>query len=473
MIVEDYVVTQFKKKSWQQARERIVNQNYDEALTLLEPLVQQHFDPELWLDYAQVLLKKNRLEQAQLVINTILARSPSTSKVRSLQAQLFYKCGYYQKALQEYESVLANNQHDQACIINTAYCLCQLGRFEDALTFFEQSEQESTRLNGPWVLNYAMALLFSKQPKEALPYFKEATKHYPQDAQLLFHFGLSFDLLGEDEDAKIYYQQALKYDDQLLAAHHNLAIMLSRQGNYQQADEHLKIIAENDHNNTIAKTLLAAHRGDSLAALPNTFIQTLFDQYAFNYDQHLKEGLNYQAPALARSFLHRASEETLIAGVVIDLGCGTGLMGKMMRDVATQLIGIDLSSGMLKQAQKTELYNQLIEQDIITYLSTTTLKAQYITAIEVLNYLGTKTEQLIKHARERLLPGGWLVITAELSEQEAVEFNKHARYSYSQDYLTSLLLAHGFTIKIIEEAPLRLHEEKMIGGLYFIATLSE
>jgi predicted TPR repeat methyltransferase len=208
-----------------------------------------------------------------------------------------------------------------------------------------------------------------------------------------------------------------------------------------------------------------------LDSLPLDFIKTLFDQYAFNYDHHLKDVLAYQAPATARSLLYSASPEPLTAGLVLDLGCGTGLMGATMRDLATTLIGIDVSAGMLQHAKNTGLYDEMIEKDVLDYLAVTQCKAKYITAIEVLNYLGKTTEQLIEYSSKILQDGGWLIMTAEISTNEPIVFNHYARYAYTQEYLISILLTHGFDIKEIKKAPLRMHEESMVEGFYVIASL--
>ena len=54
-------------------------------------------------------------------------------------------------------------------------------------------------------------------------------------------------------------------------------------------------------------------------------------------------------------------------GTVLDLGCGTGLMGQYLRDNAAQLIGIDLSAAMLEEARNKQIYDALVEGDIVEY----------------------------------------------------------------------------------------------------------
>ncbi len=52
-------------------------------------------------------------------------------------------------------------------------------------------------------------------------------------------------------------------------------------------------------------------------------------------------------------------------GDVVDLGCGTGVMGDALRQMTTgQLIGLDSSPAMLEQAKDTSQYSDLVIADI-------------------------------------------------------------------------------------------------------------
>lgn len=51
-------------------------------------------------------------------------------------------------------------------------------------------------------------------------------------------------------------------------------------------------------------------------------------------------------------------------GVVLDVGCGTGFAGKILKGHCDRIVGIDASSEMLKVASKTNAYDQLIQVDL-------------------------------------------------------------------------------------------------------------
>ena len=54
---------------------------------------------------------------------------------------------------------------------------------------------------------------------------------------------------------------------------------------------------------------------------------------------------------------------------VIDLGCGTGLTGIELRDISNNLTGIDISSNMVAKTRELDVYDCLIEGDVVDILS--------------------------------------------------------------------------------------------------------
>ena len=53
-------------------------------------------------------------------------------------------------------------------------------------------------------------------------------------------------------------------------------------------------------------------------------------------------------------------------GTVVDLGCGTGLMGERLRPHCDCLEGYDISSGMLREARAKDIYDELERADLAT-----------------------------------------------------------------------------------------------------------
>src|SRR3954471_8584572 len=83
--------------------------------------------------------------------------------------------------------------------------------------------------------------------------------------------------------------------------------------------------------------------GDPAARELHAYVRTLFDQYAPRFDRAL-EDLGYRAPAL---LCETVRTERSRFGIMLDLGCGTGLVGAAFRPHVDRLVGVDLSGGMV------------------------------------------------------------------------------------------------------------------------------
>ena len=75
-------------------------------------------------------------------------------------------------------------------------------------------------------------------------------------------------------------------------------------------------------------------RGEMPVALPEPYVARLFDDYAPRFDTHLINNLGYRAPALIADALSAvASGRHFVAA--LDLGCGTGLIGRPCAGAST------------------------------------------------------------------------------------------------------------------------------------------
>ena len=89
----------------------------------------------------------------------------------------------------------------------------------------------------------------------------------------------------------------------------------------------------------------------------------LYRDWAGSYDQQLERGLRYVAPAVIAQMLSVAEPDHTVR--VLDVGCGTGLVGVSLSQLGfVHLDGLDFSSHMLKEAQRKGVYRELIQADL-------------------------------------------------------------------------------------------------------------
>ncbi|RUS59040.1 methyltransferase domain-containing protein [Pseudorhodobacter sp. E13] len=200
--------------------------------------------------------------------------------------------------------------------------------------------------------------------------------------------------------------------------------------------------------------------------MPAAFVAALFDQYAPDFDASLVDRLNYRVPQkLAAALPDRPFD------AVLDLGCGTGLMGAELRGRAAHLTGWDISEGMLAEAQAKGIYDALACHDLNT-LAPAQGRYDLIVAADVFMYLGA-LETVISWAVQALRPGGVLAYSCESHDgPEPILLRPSRRYAHSVGYLTDLLQAAGVPGGVVSPIALRRDRGEDVAGVMVVAQVN-
>lgn len=200
------------------------------------------------------------------------------------------------------------------------------------------------------------------------------------------------------------------------------------------------------------------------------YVRALFDRYAERFDKELVEKLDYRGPQLVAAAAARAlpGRRDLRA---LDLGCGTGLAGETLRPLASELHGVDLSSGMVAQARRRGVYDGLMVGGLVETLQDSPAAWDLLAAADVLMYLG-RLEPAFAAAAQALRPSGALVFTVEaMTDEEIAAAGPQApflrpsrRYAHAPEYLRAALGAAGLDLLFIESAVLRMDRRQPVIG---------
>lgn len=245
-----------------------------------------------------------------------------------------------------------------------------------------------------------------------------------------------------------------------LVAHHALARAALAAGDMQGVTEAVATCLGLDPTDRLGAGLLTirAGRGDQSGMSP-AFVADLFDRYAPTFDRHLVEDLQYDAPArLIEACLRHAKR--LPFAHVLDLGCGTGLAGEVIRPHARVLNGVDLSTGMLERARERGIYDGLIAGDLVSFLEAQTPSvADLIVAADVFAYLADLTP-VMRAARRALGPDGVLAFTVQALDETAAGpdavLGADMRFAHRASYIRELAATWGFQPLMFEAVSTRL-----------------
>jgi predicted TPR repeat methyltransferase len=203
---------------------------------------------------------------------------------------------------------------------------------------------------------------------------------------------------------------------------------------------------------------IASLTGANTERAPVQYVEKVFDDYADKFDAHLVQTLNYEAPRKLMELVHRHAPASADKWNVLDLGCGTGLVGLAIAPFARQLVGVDLSRRMLDKARARNLYQRLERLDLLAMMqSEETAMYDVIIAADVFIYLG-KLDEIVSEIKRLLAPGAVFAFSVEAlvsASNEATaegirpdyQLGNTGRYSHSADYLAGLAAASGFSIQ--------------------------
>jgi predicted TPR repeat methyltransferase len=211
---------------------------------------------------------------------------------------------------------------------------------------------------------------------------------------------------------------------------------------------------------------------DAGSALSGGYVQTLFDEYAAQFERHLVNRLAYRGPELVADALRSACLRRfrdVRFERVLDLGCGTGLVARALHQVATAIEGVDLSPRMLERAERTGLYAALHRGDVLAFLEgRATAEADLAVAADVFVYMAA-LDGVFREAHRVLRRGGFLVFTAQAWDGDGFTLGEDSRYAHGEPYLRRLAAEAGFAVVALDNAPARRERGRDVPG--FVAVL--
>ncbi len=174
----------------------------------------------------------------------------------------------------------------------------------------------------------------------------------------------------------------------------------------------------------------------------NNYIKEVFDNFAADYDTQLIDDLNYKVPELLHALFSTALKPEKGAYSILDLGCGTGLMGSKFRQVAHTLTGVDLSPEMLRFAKEKGVYDQLIEAELSVFMRSHPSEFDLIIAADVFCYIGDLAETFQAIAGALKLDGS-ILLTVETQRNRGFILTNSGRYAHKPAYVGKIAKRNG------------------------------
>ena len=319
---------------------------------------------------------------------------------------------------------------------------------------------------GDAATHYKLANACKEQDKLA-----EAEQHYlaalalaPQHAEAHNNLGAVRQLQGRAQSALASYRRAIEEKPGLAQPYLNLGRLLQELGQAGEALACFRQALAQGLDPGVFQHLLDAAEGVSTAQAPPAYVRATFDSFASQFDRHLTGTLEYRIPELLASAVHALAPAQAMD--ILDLGCGTGLCGERLRDLARRLVGVDLAPKMLEVARGRACYQELVDAEIGQYLLTQT-SASYdlVAAADVLIYIGDLA-QLFGEVARVLRPAGLFAFSIEQPSQACAGYRLEAsgRYAQSLAYVRERAHASHLVERSCQDVAIRKHGAQALPG---------
>jgi predicted TPR repeat methyltransferase len=382
--------------------------------------------------------------------------------------------------------------------------LYQRGRAEEGIGYIQQALDRDPTYAGAYNnLGNIHASRGDLLPA-TLAYQRALALAAPQSAEaadLHNNLGALYKVQKRFDEARTAYERAIAIDARHVNAHNNLGLLCAAQGDLEgaircyitalelmpgntdgrkmlgityytvgkiaEAAEVFRQWLQHEPEHPVARHMYAACSGvNTPARAPDEYVEYTFDRFAASFEQQLTERLEYQAPQLCAAMLQRHLPPPAADLVVLDAGCGTGLCGPLVAPWAHTLAGVDLSRGMLDQAQTKGVYADLYKAELTEFLQLSPGQWDVVLSADTLCYFGDL--QAFMHATAQALrPRGWLVFTVEAladAVDQPFRLQPHGRYAHARAHVRATLDTAGLAVIDIDAVVLRQEGGKPVHG---------
>ena len=380
--------------------------------------------------HAIALHQQGKLADAERLYRQILTAMPTHFDALHLLGVIKGQQHEFAAAVPFFEQALRINPDSAAAFNNFGNVLQALGRYAQALASYDRSL--ALRPGNPkGLMQRGNVLRKLGRSDEALVSYDRALLQQPDYIDALIHRGGVLADMGRQDEAVAAYRTALASGGDAQRIRYSLACL--------GAEPMPK-------------------------AAPVEYVKDLFDQYAEAFDEHLTETLEYKTPTLLVNAMRELVTPTAVPLDVLDLGCGTGLCGPLLRPFARTLVGVDLSPKMLAKARERGGYDELVCAELAAYLADQSQRFDLGVAADVFVYIGDLSE-VFAGIGKALRPGGIFGFSVEAGEEETdAALQPTHRFVHSLGYLRRLAAVQGFAIESVESRMIRKSRDVDVPG---------
>ena len=324
-------------------------------------------------------------------------------------------------AVLRYERAFAIKPNFPEALLNLGLILYEQSKLDEAVVRYKQAL--AIKPNFPEALsNLGHALYDQGNLDEAGACFEQALALKRDYAEARINLGTLLLEQGKVAEATAEAEIACRLDKSPSFPHYSLGVLLARCGLREAAQLQFKRYLEHEPDDRFGARMFLAGLG--FEPIPerasDALVNRIYTARAASWDQIVTKTQPYRGAELVAAMLAtlRDEQESLD---ILDAGCGTGLVGILVRPRARCLEGIDLSSAMLQHAVEKGIYDRLYQGDLVKFLGSVSCKYDVITCAATLIHFGD-LRPVFEAAATSLRDDGLFIFTLFPNEVNDSEF---------------------------------------------------
>ena len=449
---------------------RYARGKFDEAISFInQAIASAPTIPEFYNNLGEALRAAGRLEQAMTNYEQALALRPNYADARNNLGNVWLRLGKLDLAEACYRAAIKDQSNYAEAHYNLGYALSAQKKFHEARACLMEAIRLRPQFAAPYY-HLGNALRELARPEEAIDCFRESIRLDPNFADA--YNNLANLLLAPEQGAErlACYKKAIALQAQHPQANTTLGILLQQTGQFSAAAQCFEAVLQVQPENEAVRHLLNAVHQKNAARAPLSYVREVYDGYAEEFDTHLSAGLGYRIPQELSELLRKHVAIPEAGWDIVDLGCGTGLNGVALKDIACSLVGVDASPKMLEKAKARGIYAALFCDDMVAFLrNAQPASRDLIVATDVFIYTGDLSEIFTQSARV-LRQQGVLAFSIESTEEHESDFQLQlsGRYSHHPHYIQGLAKEHGLIAYTSAATTIRTERDIPVPGYIVI-----
>ena len=420
---------------------------YEDAKRLSISITQEFpKHPFAWKVLGAVLKQMGKINESLVATQKSVQLDPQDAAAHSNLGVTLQELGKLDEAEASLRQAITLKPDYAEVHYNLGITLKELGKLDEAKT----SYRKVITLKPDYAeAHYNLGNTLKEQGRlnEAEASYGQAITLKPDHAAAHSNLGATLQELGKLDEAEASYRKAIALKPDHAEAHYNLGKVYKKIAKYSKAVECFEKTLELSSEDLMGATLQLATLGKRKIPdkTPEKYMREFYRKKSKNWNNFDKKKNNYRGHLLIENAFkktHNISKKIDI----LDMGCGTGSLARILRPYARSLVGVDLSPDMLFKAKEICLYDSLYEKDLSQYLGEVLNYYDTVVAAAVLIHFND-LDNIFFLVRDSLKINGRFIFSIFEETQKNKDLNSFLMYAHSDDYVTAL--SDRLNLKII------------------------